>query len=64
MTIDCNRIMIDAENRVCVVKDSCLGCRHKKEYCALNDMFEALGLVKDWEKWEVPNFRERKKNNG
>lgn len=71
MKVDCNRIVIADEdmnlnakgNRLCVVKDSCMGCRIDKEYCALNDLFEDAGLIKGWEKWELPNFRERMKQN-
>ena len=58
MTVDCNRIMVDGE-RVCIVKDTCEGCKMNSEYCAINDMLEDLGLIDSWAKWDMPNFRER-----
>lgn len=69
MKVDCNRIIVIDENRImnakgnrlCVVKDSCMGCKIDKKYCALNDLFEDAGLIKSWAEWDMPNFRERPK---
>ena len=43
MKVDCNRIMVDGR-KLCIVKDSCLGCKINSKYCAINDMLEDLGL--------------------
>ena len=69
MKVDCNRIIVIDENgimnaggnRLCVVKDSCMGCKIDKKHCALNDLFEDAGLIKSWAEWDMPNFRERQK---
>ena len=59
MLIDCNRIMID-ERRLCIVKDSCLGCKIDTKTCAINDLLEDAGILKNWETFPLPNFRERR----
>ena len=67
MKVDCNRIIIADENiemnqkgnRLCIVKDSCLGCQIDAKYCALNDLLEDAGVLKSWANWDLPNFRER-----
>ena len=57
----CNMIVTDGRN-VCVVKDTCEGCRTNPKECALYDLYESAGLIKDWEEWFiVPTFRERQK---
>lgn len=63
MKVDCNRIIVTDGNRLCVVKDSCMGCKIDNQYCALNDLFEDAGLVKNWENWDMPNFRERRQDD-
>lgn len=58
MRIDCNRIMIDGR-KLCIVKDSCLGCKIDTKTCAINDLLEDAGILKNWETFPLPNFRNR-----
>ena len=59
MKVDCNRIQIDDQNRLCIVKDSCMGCKIDAQHCAINDMLGDIGILASWEKWDMPNFRDR-----
>lgn len=67
MIVNCNRIIIADDdininkdgNRLCIVKDSCMGCRIDAEHCALNDLLKDTGMIDNWAKWDLPNFRER-----
>lgn len=63
MKVDCNRIMVRNDpktgNWLCIVKDTCIPCEINTAYCAINDMLERQGTLANWDKWEVPNFRER-----
>lgn len=56
----CNMIVTDGRN-VCVVKDTCEGCKYDSDYCAIFDMLGACHLFESWEKWDFPTFRERLK---
>lgn len=56
----CNMIVTDGRN-VCVVKDTCEGCKYDKDFCAIHDMLGALHMFENWEKWDMPTFRERLK---
>ena len=56
----CNMIVTDGRN-VCVVKDTCEGCKFDSDYCAIHDMLEACHLFESWEKMDLPTFRERLK---
>ena len=62
MIVDCNRIMIDGK-RLCIVKDTCLGCKINYRKCAINDLLEDAGVLKNWENWNMPTFRERMGND-
>ena len=59
-TFPCNMIVTDGRN-VCVVKDTCEGCKYDKDFCAIYDMLGALHMFENWEKWDMPTFRERLK---
>lgn len=59
MKVDCNRILVDGR-RLCIVKDSCLGCKINSKYCAINDLLEDAGVLESWKNWDMPNFRDRK----
>ena len=59
MKVDCNRIMVDGKD-LCIVKDSCLGCKINSKRCAINDLLEDAGILKSWQDWDMPNFRDRK----
>lgn len=61
MTVDCNRIMIKDGNKLCIVKDSCMGCKIDADKCAINDMLEQNGTLESWKRWDFPNFRDRVK---
>lgn len=56
----CNMIVTDGRG-VCVVKDTCEGCKYDSNRCAIYDMLEASHLFESWEKWDMPTFRERLK---
>lgn len=60
MNVDCNRIMIKDGNKLCIVKDSCMGCKIDSDKCAINDMLEQNGTLESWKRWDMPNYRERK----
>ena len=59
--ISCNMLITDKNNRVCVVKDTCEGCSHDSEMCAIYDMLEQLGLIENWRSAarDLPTYRER-----
>ena len=59
-TIDCNMLIQDGD-RICCVKDTCEGCKTNPKECALYDLYENAGLIKIWDKWDIPTFRERQK---
>ena len=61
----CYRIKVTEDGKVCVVKDTCEGCAFDSEHCAINDMLDNLGILKNWETvYKEANFRERiKKEN-
>lgn len=61
MTVDCNRIMIKDGNKLCIVKDSCMGCKIDSDKCAINDMLEQNGTLDSWKRWDMPNYRDGKK---
>lgn len=56
----CNMIVTDDRN-VCVVKDTCEGCKYDSDRCAIKDMLDALHMLEKWERWDIPTFRERLK---
>lgn len=59
--VHCNRLKVDDAGRVCCVKDTCDGCPHVPGQCVIEDMLESLGIIDSWKRWEMPNYRERKK---
>ena len=62
MEVNCNMLMVDKQNRVCIVKEICDGCKHSKEECALYYLYESAGLISEWEKFPASIFRERNKS--
>ena len=64
--IHCNMLVVDNRNRVCVVKDTCDGCPHIPDECALRDLYEDTGLIENWNtvSKDLPAFRKRLAEKG
>lgn len=69
--INCNMLVQDYKGRVCVVKDTCEGCMYNHtgmQYnirdCALYDLYEQVGLIKNWKtvSKDLPTYRDRMEN--